>query len=682
MCLITEQEEREHLEVIKSGITQTIQAGQQLAKRKAAELLEQKTYLRDNKEEKAILHQSVTQMAGSGEAALAKVKQLQRLLQTPYFGRIDFKEKEHTSAQPVYIGVCALKDPDSHSNLVYDWRAPVSSMFYDFETGTAFYQAPAGERKGEITLKRQYRIKDGQLEFMIDTAAHIYDELLQRELSNRSDEKMKNIVATIQKDQHAVIREEEAPVLVIQGVAGSGKTSIALHRIAFLLYKHRENISSNDILILSPNKIFSDYISNVLPELGEENIPETSIGRLVNELLNNKYVFQTLFEQTSTLMENKDAGLSERTNFKSSFDFLHSLNEYAVYLNNHFFQPEALPVGRYLIPSTVVAEQYASYHRLPLLKRIPETAGAIVRYLQYKHGYEATAADKSLIKKALTAMSGSTNVLQLYKAFFTWCGKPGLFKMLPGKVLEHPDAFGLAYLSICLEGVRHNRKVKHLLIDEMQDYIPVQYAIISKLFSCKLTLLGDINQSLNPAGKMGLDIFKKLFPQSQQVKLNKSYRSTFEIICFAQQIAPNSELIPVERHGKVPGIYIEKDPAAEVTRIHTLIMEFAKNNSYKSLAIICKTEKEAAAMMETLTHLRVPVSLLTAASNKFTDGVMVISAHLAKGLEFDKVIIPMVTEKNYQTDMDRSMLYIACTRAMHELDITCSGRIAACLQVL
>lgn len=239
------------------------------------ELKEQKEYLYENKTgmdhaEKVSVRQSIYQVALTGESAVAKKKRLRKLLQSPYFGRLDFTEQDSGEELPLYIGIHSYFDEEERQNLVHDWRAPVSSMFYDFELGEANFEAPGGEVKGFINRKRQFRIREGRMEYMLENAQHVHDDILQKELSKASDDKMKNIVATIQRDQNAIIRNEEARTLIIQGVAGSGKTSIALHRIAFLLYRFKEEISSKDILILSPNKVFADYISNVLPELGED----------------------------------------------------------------------------------------------------------------------------------------------------------------------------------------------------------------------------------------------------------------------------------------------------------------------------------------------------------------------------------------------------------------------------
>ena len=217
-------------------------------------------------------------------------------------------------------------------------------MFYDHELGEASYQSPSGEIKGDISLKRQYRIRAGKMEFMIESALTVHDDILQKELSSNADDKMKNIVATIQREQNRIIRNEEARTLIIQGVAGSGKTSIALHRIAYLLYAFQGSISSKDILIVSPNKVFADYISNVLPELGEKNVPEISMEQILSEVLNHKY--QSFFEQVDELLTKPTPDFIERIEYKSSFEFIASLDRFILHMENHYFKSRRCEVNQ------------------------------------------------------------------------------------------------------------------------------------------------------------------------------------------------------------------------------------------------------------------------------------------------------------------------------------------------
>ncbi|HVI43421.1 MAG TPA: 3'-5' exonuclease [Chitinophaga sp.] len=669
----SENQEKQYLEEIKEKIKRAVTQSGQSARQKAAELLEQKQYVRDNRDEKEGMIQYISLTAGSGEALLARNRRLAKLLQSPYFGRIDFREHQHHAATPVYIGVHAFTDQHTGANLIYDWRAPISSMFYDTEPGDARYEAPSGPVSGQLELKRQYRIRNGQLEFMLNTAAHIYDDLLQKELSTASADRMKNIVATIQQDQHQVIRNENANVLIIQGVAGSGKTSIALHRIAFLLYRFKDTIKAGDVLILSPNKVFSDYISNVLPELGEENVPTSGMYNLLQEITGYKHQAQHLFGQVSAQLRKTDTALEERIRFKSSSEFLVRLNEYVIYLNNHCYKPVEIRIGRYVLPASFVREKAEAVHRQPILKRPQEIVNALTAFITYKYGHTVTAKEKDGIRKAVTGMFISTNMLKLYKDFFMWMNRPDLFKMAAKDILEHHDLSGLAYLKICLQGVQPQRKTKHLLIDEMQDYTPVQYAVIARMFSCRMTLLGDVNQSLNPAGKTGPDDLKRIFPRAQLVTLNRSYRSTYEIIRFTQAIAFNDALIAVERHGETPHIFITGNEKEEVITICGLINTFLQEARYNSLAVICKTEEEAGQLATQLDRHGLPAQLLLSGSTSFREGLLITSAHLAKGLEFDQVIVPFVNNTNYKREIDRNMLYIACTRAMHHLSVTCSG---------
>lgn len=670
---LTEEEEREYLEDIKEKLLLAIRLTEDRVKQFSTELRQNKEYIHEHKSgmdeaDMVAAGQSINRMASTGESVVARKKKLLKLSASPYFGRIDFKTG--TEKTPVYIGIHTFTDETQKANLIYDWRAPISSMFYDFELGDAWYATPSGKISGTIARKRQYKIREGHMEFMIENDVHIHDDLLQKELSKSSDDKMKNIVATIQRDQNAVIRNETAPVMIIQGVAGSGKTSIALHRIAFLLYRFRDEIAAKDVLIISPNKVFADYISNVLPELGEEQIPEMGMEELAHEVLEDKFKFQTFFEQVSSLLEKPEDKSIERIQFKSTFEFLSKLNQYIVHLENNFFTFTELRVGTVVVPFPFILERFKAYHRIPLLKRAPEVVKDIQQHVRNTVQRKLTGHEKNQIWQAVPRMFKTNNVLDLYKDFYTWIGKPELFKMFDKDTLEYADVFPLIYCKIRLEGAPTYDHVKHLLVDEMQDYTPVQYSVLSRLFKCKKTILGDVNQTINPYSSSSSESIERVFPQGDVVKLFRSYRSTFEISGFAQRISRNPDLIPLERHGQEPVVKGFNSNAEEIEEIEKLIADF-KNSRHPTMGIICKTQKQADFVYR---EVQAPnVYLLTAESTSFKEGVIITTAHLAKGLEFDEVIVPFVSVRNYHTDVDKRMLYIACTRAMHHLTLTYTG---------
>jgi DNA helicase-2/ATP-dependent DNA helicase PcrA len=479
-------------------------------------------------------------------------------------------------------------------------------------------------------------------------------------------------VATIQRDQNAVIRNEDATVMVIQGVAGSGKTSIALHRIAFLLYRYRETIAAKDILIISPNKVFADYISNVLPELGEEHIPELGMDELAADLLDHRYQFQTFFEQVSALLERPHPAFIERIQFKSSFEFLSQLNKYLLHVENHYFAVAELRVGKTTVPRALLQEKFKAYHRVPLLQRFALVANDVRAYVRDATRRKLTGQEKATIGEAIPRMFRFNNVLDFYRDFYRWLDKPGFFRFEHGQRLEYADVFALIYLRIRLEGISAYDQVKHLLIDEMQDYTPVQYAVLSRIFNCRKTILGDVNQTVNPYSASSAETIERVFPQADIVRLHHSYRSTVEITAFSQRITPNPDIIPLERHGPEPEIARYNSQDEELEAIGQRIAAF-KNSGNHSLGIICKTLRQAEGAYQAL---QAPgVHLLTDESTSFKEGVIITTAHLAKGLEFDAVVVPFATTRNYQTEVDKSMLYVACTRAMHQLTLTCSGAV-------
>lgn len=672
----TEKQEKEYLKQIISFLKKVIGNTDASVKDHVDTLAEYKDYIWSNKDidphEIRSMRESILNHFALGESVINKHKRLTKILAIPYFGRIDFLEKkENSKVMPIYIGIHTFYDPESRATLIHDWRAPVSSMFYDHELGEAGYRSPSGEIKGVISLKRQYRIRGGKMEFMIESALTVHDDILQKELSSNADDKMKNIVATIQREQNRIIRNEDIRTLIIQGVAGSGKTSIALHRIAYLLYTFRDSISSKDILIISPNKVFSDYISNVLPELGEETVPETSMEQILSGVLEHKYKYQTYFGLVNELLEKPSSSLIDRISYKASFGFISELDKFILHIENTYFKAADVKLTKYItIPAPFIEEQYLRFNRYPIRRRFDAMADYMLDMLKIQYAFTVTTAGRNLLKKEIRLMFAGNNDIQVYKDFFKWTNNPGMFKMRKGHTLEYSDLAPLAYLHLALEGNGNQPfRVKHLLIDEMQDYSPIQYKVIQKLFPCRKTVLGDAGQSVNPYGSSTAETIQKSLTASEIMKLCKSYRSTFEITDFAQKIHPNAELEPVARHGEKPQILQFGSAVEELSGIMGLISTYRKSG-YKSLGIICKTEQQARKMADMLKSYANDISFLSSQSSAFVQGIVITSAHMAKGLEFDEVIIPQTDERNYRSEIDKSMLYVAVTRAMHRLTLT------------
>lgn len=678
-----EEKEKEYLQDLLFKVDDAIVQIGEAIKLKKEEIDYMNNHMQEHKRdmdhlEKNAMRETIHNYTLQGDHSKEQKKRLFRLKDVPYFGRIDFIQKGGEKEKNIYVGVHNFQDDKENKNLVYDWRAPISSMFYDYELGEADYDTEKGKVEGEINLKRQFRIRKGEMEYMLDSDITIQDEVLQRELTQASSSKMKNIVATIQRQQNLIIRNEDARHLVIQGVAGSGKTSIALHRIAFLLYKFKDTISSDDILIISPNKVFASYISNVLPELGEETVKETSLEEIADELLEYQIKFQPFFEQVAELLEKTDEKLIERIQFKSSLDLLKKMDAYFVYLQNEAFKPTDIFVNKKPVPKWFIEETFEKYNRLPLLKRFNEVVSEVVNNVFFYYKYEVKGAERTELHKTIRNMFPSTNLRKLYKGFYDWLERPELLKMRKGSSFEYSDVYPLIYLKMKLQGISPFLEVKHLVVDEMQDYSPVQYKVLSQLYPCKKTILGDINQSVNPFSSSNLEIIEKVMSGATSMTLLKSYRSTYEITEFTKRISEKVDVEPLERHGEEPKITQIKNKEGEINHIQSLLDEFNKSD-YNSLGIICKTQKQANKLNEVLNKNK--TTLLDGTSSGFDQGIVMTTAHLAKGLEFDMVIVPHVDKKNYHSTPDQQMLYVACTRAMHRLELTYLGDVSEFLKI-
>jgi DNA helicase-2/ATP-dependent DNA helicase PcrA len=680
----SETEEKKYLEIILAKLREAAQKLDVKMSDYSKVIQETKKYIWENLSqfdsvEKTANRLSVHQSVDSAEDAAKEQRRIFKLISSPYFGRIDFARYDETTAKSYYIGIHSFTNEKNFEILIYDWRAPISSLFYDFEIGKAFFMAPIGRIDGEISLKRQYKIKDSVMQYMIESSININDDILQKELSSTSDEKMKNIVATIQKEQNVIIRNDTSNILIIQGVAGSGKTSIALHRVAFLLYKFKKTLNSKNILIISPNKVFADYISNVLPELGEEEILEIGFDEIAEKQIGTQYKFQTFYQQVSELIDEVDDAIVERIKFKATIDFVKELDAFLEHANTEYFIPADIEFDTVSISKDYLMRRYTAYNKIPIQQRLDLLASDIIESSRTSDGKMLKSYATRKIKSDIQKMFKSEDALTLYKDFYHHIGKPEMFHFKESQTFEFADVFPFIYVKIFFNGTENYHYVKHLLVDEMQDYTPIQYAVLSKLFKCKMTILGDSSQSVNPYSSTSLEEINKVFTEADCVELCKSYRSTFEITNFAQKIQKNKKLIPIERHGEEPMITQCTDKSDELDKVKNAITEFLKS-SFSSLGIICKTQEQADEVYKTMKSSGFKISLLDGESKEFKNGIIITPSFIAKGLEFDQVIIPFVCEETYKTDLDKSMLYVACTRAMHKLDLTYSGTVTSLLK--
>ncbi|MCM1188347.1 MAG: ATP-binding domain-containing protein [bacterium] len=615
------------------------------------------------------------ELVNTGETAKKQFRRILSMMDSPYFSRIDFQPLEDTEIMKIYIGKYSFWDAKS-SYQVFDWRAPVASMYYEFEQGDAWYDAPSGRIAGVLGCKRQYKIKKGVLEYALESGLTITDDLLQQELSRESDRRMRDIVTTIQKEQNRLIRDESADTLIVQGVAGSGKTSVALHRIAYYLYRFKNEITSKNFLIISPNGIFMDYISEVLPELGEETVRSLSMEDVAAPFLPTDLVAEPFAAQLNRFPGAKDSAWAERTSFKASPEFVRRLKEYFDYCDRHYFTVQDYVYRDGVVDREFIGKCLSRQTALPVRQRLWETAGMIAGEIRSRRAERKYCPPKNEILDWLTCRFRYNDPLTLYQNFYTWLGREDLFLRREGQPLESADVFPLVYVRLYLEGGAGNPDIRHLIIDEMQDYTPIQYAVINKLYRCRKTILGDFSQNVMPFAQSSPAFLKELYPAAQVTEITKSYRSTFEIMEFAGRIRPDIFLEPVLRHGELPAVVACRDAEQERETALRLIQRTIEENPGAKLGLLCKSHDQAKLLYLWLKRRIADgkiLHLLDFDSAEFYGGVMISSVFLSKGLEFDEVIIPEADCKNYRSEYERNLLYVACTRAIHRLTLLHSG---------
>ncbi len=595
-------------------------------------------------------------------------KKLYQIQNSPYFAKIVFETKDE-GKNDIYIGLTYLTK--NHDNIIYDWRAPISSIFYDYESGKASYEAPGGIIEGYLHNKRQFTIEDAKIKRVFDSKLNVQDELLQEVLANKTDEYMKNIVNTIQTEQNSIIRNVNDKVLIVQGIAGSGKTSVALHRIAFLLYKIK-NLTSDKVLIFAPNKVFSEYISNVLPELGEENTKETTFSDFLETYITEYKSVEsfTSFIERYYKYEEEDTDLIKA---KQSNEIIKVMEEY---INNYSkkasFIDEILNHDLYIEKEKLNYYLKERYSSIPLFERIDEIATKISE-MEFNGNKSKTRQIKKWLRERLNI---SLDIKEIYKNFYRSEEFKNFYKKeipnshlnkLDEKSISYEDACLLVYMKSLLMFLGNDYTIEQTIVDEAQDYSILQYILLKKILKkSKWTILGDINQTINPYYQYNsLEELKEVFKDaSNYVELTKTYRSSPEIIEHANKILNLNLVSAIRRETKIPVEFRKEENLKE--QLLNDIKALEKDN--RSIAIITKNDVESNKIYKLLNKGLEDLSLINSNSKTFSRKLVVLPSYMAKGLEFDATIIYTNINNKYTYD-ERYLYYVACTRSQHHLII-------------
>lgn len=682
------------------------------------------------------IHQQQQLLSEREHAWQHSAKQLdtvERLEKRPYFARVDFKENGEEKPETIYIGLGSFADKDDHF-LIYDWRAPISSIYYDGKLGKVTYNSPEGEITVDMTKKRQFMIEDGKIINMFDTNESIGDQMLLSVLSEKSSTKMKSIVTTIQREQNKIIRNTSADLLFVQGAAGSGKTSAILQRIAFLLYRYRGNLTSSDVIMFSPNQLFNDYIKNVLPEMGEQNMVQMTYWQFVARRLPGMNV-ENLFKQFED--PTADTNISK---FKDSVNFFNLLTRHAKRLNkrgvifkNIYFRDKKKP---YFDKDKIKEIYYSFNENYNLANRIDATREELIKILNRKitpetkkawvahtiegmsqqelndlydrpdQEFESEAKEEAFLgrKIVLAALKGVHKRI-LHNHFFNMRAQYLSFlRAVPKMVdlskwdidedewMKHveevknnfkshdiamSDVSAYLYLYDLVTGRRTDYEMRYAFIDEIQDYTPFQLAYLKYNFPrAKFTMLGDLNQAIftKDESRSLLKQISGLFDpeKTDVVQLTKSYRSTKELTNFTKQILRQGEKIEAfNRKGPKPVIWGRKTDEEAVAVLSNVLRDNEKHKM--TTAVITKDLASAEFVHKMLADRGEKATLIATANQRLVDGTLIIPSYLAKGLEFDAVIMWGASKENYHRVDETQLVYTITSRAMYKLDIIYTG---------
>lgn len=628
-----------------------------------------------------------------------KILLLEKMIKSPYFARIDFKFDDEDEFEKIYIGRSSLRKNSYQEMYVYDWRSPIASVFYRFMTGEAFYDAPCGRVTGELNLKRQYEIKNGKLEYFFDSDVQIVDEFLRQLLSQNTTAKMKAIVETIQHEQDVVIRDMENDLLMVQGVAGSGKTSIALHRAAYLMYQGLQTkLSANNIMIISPNSIFEQYISNVLPELGEDNVISSVFEDILSALLIGRKIQSRNDFLENLIVNSKYKEISRNSiEFKTSSFFREILDQFLIDIPRQWIEFEDVYYeGKCVVSGQILKDKILGRPETPLGIKLEQLEDYILEQIFGTGKGRGHKEEKNLIKQEIQKFI-KIDIVELYKILFS--NEAYFYSLLQNSNLSqgiksiweytrenleadrlyYDDAIAIAYLYLKIYGTNKYKNIKQVVIDEAQDYYPLQYEIFNLLFSnAKFTILGDMKQTL--AKKEDISFYEQIQKilnkkKSSLIMLDKSFRCTNEILNFSLKfIEKSSQIKSFNRNGDSPKVYIADNSEIFIDEIVKEI-KLCQEKGFQSICLICKTEKNSTYLFNKIKH-KLDIQLIKNGSVSDLQGVFILPVYMSKGLEFDTVLICDADSQNYHDEDDKNLLYVACTRALHKLSLFCENEVS------
>ena len=617
--------------------------------------------------------QALFRQMNANEEQFRLRKRFKKMQDSPFFGRVDFRYDGDEEAETFYIGIGNLSESAGSLPLVYDWRAPVSGLFYDYDKGPASYEAPSGIFEGEVTSKWQYKIRKGKMLYEFESDVKIDDEILGAELGSNGEVQLKNIVRTIQKEQNEIIRNTKDKIMVIQGAAGSGKTSVALHRIAYLLYHDRENLKSSNVLILSPNGVFADYISHILPELGEENIREMSFDLFAyRELQDIVGDCEDRYDQIEHTVLNPK--IQDICREKQSPEFVSKLDGFVLRLEDELMNFRDVEYrGCTLSEKEIIDLFYFKFLDVPLLSRMHSVAEYFIDQVETLRDRDLSDEEREEVMECFRSMYETRDCYVLYSRFLEKEGyRPLPHCQIEKRRLRYEDVYPVLYLKYTLYQCRNHHGIKHVVVDEMQDYSWIQYLLIRKMFPCRMTILGDKAQTMEDETQDVLKFLPKIFGKDiRKIVMNRSYRNTMEVAQYANHLTGIEDMELFERHGEPVD---ERTFLSTEEALETVLEKWLnRREEFETEALIFLTEREAEhaflyiekRLKEIAPEAENQLCYMNRDSQSFKKGLTVTTFYLAKGLEFDQVF--GIFEENRESGLQCQAKYITATRALHEL---------------